>query len=407
MVSSIRVGIDPGIRQCVAVSIDGDGRRCGRPQRFRADRPGVERFITQLNQRFPEAPRRFFIEASGLYWYAPTGLLREHGESVSLISPSYTKAQRKATSPRAKSDVRDAEALARASFSLGDKAMHDADLPEGQRLNLRMLCRQRKTLRDDATGIKLRIFAWLQLATPGLADVLDTDLSPMDRDFIERYPVVARATRLGPKRLLEFLQRRSDDEAVDELVDKLFKLAQDAYAPRGLDDQTFAWQIGLELKRLELIELQLREIDRKTQQLLPQCDPRGLARSIPGFGPVVAAIIVAEAGTDLSRFASPNRFASWTGLVAKARGSAGKQLDGLPITKAGRGIVKWALYIAANSARLNDPNLAELYARLRDKGKHHNVALGAVAHKLARCYWAVMTYQQHYKTQPQEPLDGS
>jgi transposase len=268
-----------------------------------------------------------------------------------------------------------------------------------------MLCRHRKTLQNDATSIKLRIFSWLGLTTPGLSDVIGTDLSRMDRDFIRRYPVVARIVRLGRKRLLDFLQRRSRREVDPALVDDLFELAQTAYSPRDLDDKLVADQIGMELKRLELIERQIGELDGRIEPLLSECDPEGLARSIPGFGKVVAPIMVAEAGTDVSRFANPSRFAGWTGLVAKAHGSSAKHAEGLPITKAGRATVKCALFLAANIARQNDPDLGDLYQRLRDKGKHHNVAVNAVAHKLARIYWAVMTYRKPYQIQSQKGLD--
>jgi transposase len=110
--------------------------------------------------------------------------------------------------------------------------------------------------------------------------------------------------------------------------------------------------------------------------------------------------MVAEAGLDVSRFSSPEHFASWTGLVARASGSAGKQKSGLPMTKAGRSIVKWALHMAANIARQRDPQLREFYRRLRDNGKAHNLAITAVAHKLARRYWSIMTDQRPYETRP-------
>ncbi len=406
MIGTVRVGIDPGSRQCVAVGVDGDGQtRHRRSLRFAPDRPGVERFLQRVDRQFAGAKRHFVVEASGIFWFAPAALLKEHGESVSLISPSYTKAQRKVSSKHAKSDATDAEALARCTFTMGEKATHPADIPEGERLNLQMLCRHRKTLQNDATGIKLRIFAWLGLTTPGLTALIGTDLSQMDRDFIRRYPVVAKITRLGKKRLLDFLQSRSPKTVDPALVDDLFELAQTAYSPRDFDDKLFAEQIDMELKRVELIEKQIKALDKRIAPLVQACDPDGLARSIPGFGEVVAPIMVAEAGTDVTRFANPSRFAGWTGLVAKAHGSSARQADGLSITKAGRANVKCALFMAANIARQIDPDLGDLYQRLRDKGKHHNLAVNAVAHKLARIYWAVMTYRKPYQIPCQKPLD--
>jgi len=392
----LHVGIDPAQNTCVASIVDESGKTVGKALSFTPNRSGVAGLVRRVHERVPDAQCHFFVESSGFSWYAPSALLREQGQAVSVISPGYTKAQRKISSRHAKSDAKDADAIARAPLNMGEKALHPADIPEGPRLNLRMLCRHRHTLQEEATSIKLRVLAWLGLTTPGLTAVLGNDLSAMDRDFIRRYPVVARIQKLGPARVQQFFERRSDGEFDPATVEDLFELAQEAYQPKDFDDRLMALQIGMELDRLALLEKQVAKLDKQIDKLYPACDPEGLARSLTGFGKVVAPILVAEAGTDMTRFATVDRFASWTGLVARASGSAGKQQEGLPMTKAGRSIVKWALHMAANVAIQHDPELKAFYERLRAKGKHHNAALTAVAHKLARRYWAVMREQRPY-----------
>lgn len=394
--SKLHVGIDPAQKKCVASLVDESGRTL-KALGFEPTRSGVAGLVRRVQEQAPGAECHFFVESSGFSWYAPSALLREQGQAVSLINPSYTKAQRKVSSRHAKSDAKDADAIARAPFNMGEKAYHPADIPEGPRLNLRMLCRHRHTLQEDATAIKLRVLAWLGLTTPGLTEVLGSDLSSMDREFIRRYPVVARLQKLGRARAQQFLERRSDGELDDATVAELFKLAREAYQPKDFDDQLMALQIGMELDRLALLEKQIAKLDKQIEKLYPTCDSEGLAKSLPGFGKVVAPILVSEAGTDMTRFATVDRFASWTGLVARASGSAGKQQEGLPMTKAGRSIVKWALHMAANAAIQRDPELREFYDRLRAKDKHHNAALTAVAHKLANRYWAVMREQRPFQ----------
>lgn len=405
----LHIGIDPAGKYSVAKLVTQDGVALPGVVRFRPDRSGVAGLLQAVREKAPGAECHFFVEASGTYWYAPCAQLRDCGQVVHLINTSYVKAQRRASSRYAKSDAKDAEALARAPLNMGEKAYHPADIPEGPRLNLRLLCRQRHTLQEDATAIKLRVLAWLGLSTPGLTEVLGSDLSAMDRDFIRRYPVVARILKLGPAPLQQFLERRSDGDLDPDLVQELFALAREAYQPQEFDDQLFAMQIGFELDRLELLEQQIAKLDIEMDKLYHVCDPEGLARSLPGFGKVIAPILVAEAGADLSRFPTVDQFASWTGLVARASGSAGKQQEGLPMTKAGRSIVKWALHMAATMAIRTDPELRAFYDKLKGKGKHHNAAITAVAHKLARRYWAVMTEQRPYvkrEPAPQMPPDA-
>lgn len=100
--------------------------------------------------------------------------------------------------------------------------------------------------------------------------------------------------------------------------------------------------------------------------------------SIPGFGPTVAAGLIAdmpELGT-LDRRA----VASLAGLAPFADDSGGK--TGQRHIKGGRPLPRRALYWAALSAARYNPDLRGFYSRLRDKGKKPKVALTAVMRKL-------------------------
>jgi transposase len=70
-------------------------------------------------------------------------------------------------------------------------------------------------------------------------------------------------------------------------------------------------------------------------------DPGYLAiQAIPGVGPVLAAVFVAEIG-DIARFARPELLASWAGLTPKHHESDTTVHRG-PITKQGSRLVRWA-----------------------------------------------------------------
>jgi transposase len=63
-------------------------------------------------------------------------------------------------------------------------------------------------------------------------------------------------------------------------------------------------------------------------------------QAIPGVGPVLAAVFVAEIG-DIGRFARPEQLASWAGLTPKHHESDTTVHRG-PITKQGSRLVRWA-----------------------------------------------------------------
>jgi transposase len=75
---------------------------------------------------------------------------------------------------------------------------------------------------------------------------------------------------------------------------------------------------GLIQKVQQEIEERLRPYEAAVERL----------QTIPGLGPLAAAIIVAELGVDMSRCASAKHLASWAGLCPGNRESGGKKLSG-------------------------------------------------------------------------------
>jgi transposase len=99
---------------------------------------------------------------------------------------------------------------------------------------------------------------------------------------------------------------------------------------------------------------------------------------IPGIGPILAAIFVAEIG-EVTRFASAAHLASWAGLTPRHRESDTVVRRG-PITKQGSTLVRWAAVEAAQGAR-NAGWLTTTRARIGER-RGRNIATVAVARKL-------------------------
>jgi transposase len=118
-----------------------------------------------------------------------------------------------------------------------------------------------------------------------------------------------------------------------------------------------------------------------------------------GIDETTALNIVAEVGTDLSRFPSDKHFASWLGLCPGTRISGGKVLGAK--TKHSVNRASQAFRQAAAALRSSKSALGAYYRRLcgrMDKGK----AVTAAAHKLARLFYALMTKGQEYVDQGQQ-----
>ena len=104
---------------------------------------------------------------------------------------------------------------------------------------------------------------------------------------------------------------------------------------------------------------------------------------IPGVGPVLAAVFVAEIG-DVTRFKSPAQLSSWAGLTPKHHESDLTVRRG-PITKQGSRLVRWAAVEAAqrqpHGTKLRT-DFARIAANHGDAAAARNIARVAVARKI-------------------------
>ena len=96
-------------------------------------------------------------------------------------------------------------------------------------------------------------------------------------------------------------------------------------------------------------------------------------QAIPGVGPVLGAVFVAEIG-DVSRFSSPEKLCCWAGLTPRHRESDLHVHRG-PITKQGSRILRWAAIEAASRHHGSQAERFEAIAARRDSRKIARVAL--------------------------------
>ena len=142
----------------------------------------------------------------------------------------------------------------------------------------------------------------------------------------------------------------------------------------------------------------VREIDRALAALQRSDEMVRRLATIPGIGPIGATALAASV-TDPGQFRSGRQFAAWLGLTPLQNSSGGKERLGR-ISKMGDKYLRKLLVIGATALvryakskpETAHPHLVNLLAR-----KPVRVATVAMANKMARIVWAVMTRGEVYQ----------
>jgi error-prone DNA polymerase len=147
------------------------------------------------------------------------------------------------------------------------------------------------------------------------------------------------------------------------------------------------------------------ELEARIVAYARQDDAARRLATIPGIGPITASLLAATIGGNIGAFRSARQFAAWLGLVPRQFSTGGKTRLGR-ITKAGNSELRKLLVLGATSMvfRAGQWNSAA-GAWLRGVLERRPVRLAtvALANKMARIAWAVMTRGETYQAKGRAP----
>jgi transposase len=164
----------------------------------------------------------------------------------------------------------------------------------------------------------------------------------------------------------------------------------------GRFEAQHALLVGAILAHLDFLDEQIELLSSAIEeQLAPFAGAVELLCTIPGVQRRTAENVLAEIGTDMSRFPSAKQLASWAGQCPGNDRSAGKRRSGA--TRHGSKWLDVALTEAALAAtRTKDVYLAAQYQRLRPRIGHGR-ALGAVKHTIICACWHMLSTGELYR----------
>ena len=221
------------------------------------------------------------MESTGVYWRPVYAVLEGH------FDLTVGNARHIRNVPGRKTDVKDAEWIA-------DLVRHGliakSFVPPRPLREMRELLRYRRKLTESQAAERNRLLKLLETANIKLASILS-----------DVFGVSGRAM------LRALIEGRASVEAMADLArGQLRRKRSDLIlALEGRMEQHHRFLLATQLRRLEAIEQDIAALDlRINERLEPYRAPHALLMQIPGVDWLVAAVLIAEIGVDMSVFLS-------------------------------------------------------------------------------------------------------
>jgi len=337
MIQYKRIAIDTSKAVFTLHGVDESGRAVLRTNLRRAQ-------IAPFFKKLP--PTGIAMEACGgaHHWGRELTAL---GHEVRLIPPQYVKPFVK----RAKNDRNDAEAICEAA---GRPGIH---------------CVPVKSAVQQAQGMVLKIRATLVDQRTVLVNTL--------RGHAAEFGVIAA-------------------KGISQVGPLLPAIEQETAIPSEARDM-----LDLPGEEIAHLDIRLKTLDARLAAAHKANPVSQRLAAIPGIGPVTALTLAAEAGP--AAFASGRHLAAWAGLTPKEHSTGGKQRLG-GISRAGNERLRQLLVLGATTvikvATRPGNTLATAWLLALLQRKPRKLAAVALANKMARTVWAMMTSGAVYRRQP-------
>jgi transposase len=242
------------------------------------------------------------MEATGVYWKPVWHVLEEHFTLI-LANAMHIR-----NVPGRKSDMNDATWIA---DLLAHGLIRSSFVPPAPIQELRDLTRTRRQLVHEVARHVLRIQKTLEDANLKLTQVMSDIVGASGRAILNA--LIAGET--DPDRLADLARGRLKATRA-ELCDAL----------RGRVTNHHRFMIKLHLSQIDALEQAIASIEARIGDALgPFRAAVSLLTTMPGISETTARVVIAEIGTDMSRFPSVGHLISWAGFCPRLDESAGKR----------------------------------------------------------------------------------
>lgn len=389
----IYVGIDAAKDKHNCCILGGDGRVIREVFTFRNNQSGFGQLLATIQEALVQAGTdqiKTGLESTGHFSSNLVAFLRSSGVEPVVFNPLQVNLFRKSQSLRkTKTDKVDAKCIAQLLMSAESNPV-----PVSYQIQeLKTLTRHRFRLVAQQTKLKLSIARLIVILFPELPTVCCSATQAAIKALLLELPSARDIAACRIDRLTNILAQASKGHYGREKALEIKSLAQHSI---GANSPAAALELKMTLQRLDFLQQQIHVLDKAIRSAVQAT--RSPLLSIPGIGPTLAAMILAEIG-DIHRFSSPDKLQAFAGLEPSTYQSGKFKADRTPMVKRGSTYLRWALFQAARLVSINCGTFHDYLLSKQAQGKHYYVALGHTAKKLIRVIFRILSANEVFVPQ--------
>ena len=343
------------------------------------NKAGFDELLTIINSLSNPEDIRIGFESTAHYalnleLFLESSLLTFMEVNPVLIS-EYKKSK---TLRRTKTDSVDCESIARwlmtVEYKPHSKGFYHA-------YSLKSLTRLRDKLIRQRSFYLVKITNVLDHTFPEFKPFFNERLSKTALYLLENYGSAEKMARMNSASY-EKLRSLSRGKFSPQQFLRLKELADNTV---GVNNSIFDVELNSLLSLYKSLVKEIDTIEKEINKLIEEVHPHYM--SVPGIGPLSAAVIYSEYG-DISNFTNPGQMLAFAGIEPGINES-GTESHGGKMVKRGSSQLRYTLINCCLPLIRFDMTFAAYYAKKRGEGKPHRVAITHVAKKLIRVIYAL------------------
>jgi transposase len=408
MSNPILVGIDVHRKTNTVCAMDSQGQELTERFTVNNNRPGTDEFVKHIAELVANGDFdniHIAAEATSWYWFhffqalSQDEFLNQCQVSLYPVNPRLTKNFKKTYVDMDHTDTNDA-------FIVADRLRMGRDLPalfqyDDTYWPLKILMRYRYHVVHNLAREKAHCMAILYLKASEYTRIkpFSDTFGAASQAVLKEFSSIEEVAHIPFDQLVEFIDTKGRRRFPDptENADKLQQVARNSYCLPEAMQQPIHMILGLSLQHINCLERQQKRLDVAIAQRMESI-PQTL-ETIPGFGPVFSAGIIAEIGNIQSFNCDQAKVAKYAGFKWRRHQSGDFKADESKLTRTGNRYLRYYFCEAANSVRMRDTDYAAFYKRkYNEVRKHqHKRAIVLTARKLVRLVVRLLATNQPYQ----------